>query len=112
MFKQKDMNEYIIYTAEGSTMSPNEDEVENCQVLGVVTAINAKLAPTALVRQFPAVKDWGFKMSKTFVRQVVTKKQQTELKKLLNALTAKNSDYKSDPKLESAIWALSELVNG
>ena len=29
------MNEYIIYTAEGYTIAPNENvEVENCQMLG------------------------------------------------------------------------------
>lgn len=46
------MNEYIIYTAEGYTIAPNENiEVENCQVLGCTYGNNAEEAQDNLLRE-------------------------------------------------------------
>ena len=40
------MNSYLIYTTEGFTESPENIEVENCQLLGRINAENKEQART------------------------------------------------------------------
>jgi hypothetical protein len=39
LIKKYNMKKYIILTPEGETLSPNGNEVENLQVLGIVEAV-------------------------------------------------------------------------
>ena len=38
------MKEYVFYTTEGTTLSPNQMEVENCQILSFERAENVESA--------------------------------------------------------------------
>ena len=72
------MNEYIIYTAEGYTIAPNEGvEVENCQVLGCARGDNDIEATNNLLRDNPWIIEAGFDRSEFIVRQLYTGKKHT-----------------------------------
>lgn len=48
------MNEYIFYTTQGMTFPPNEDEeIDNCQILGFVEAKNSSEAKAILLEDNP-----------------------------------------------------------
>lgn len=64
------MNEYMIYTLQGITQSPTNEEVENCQILGFVMADNAKQARINLVQENPWIMKSGFNVDETYVRMV------------------------------------------
>ena len=67
------MNEYIIYTAEGYTIAPNENiEVENCQVLGCTYGNNAEDAQDNLLRENHQIAEAGFNRSEFVVKQLQT----------------------------------------
>lgn len=69
------MNEYIIYTTEGYTISPNENvEVENCQLLGCAFGKNAAEAQDNLIKENPWITEAGFHESEFIVRQLQTTK--------------------------------------
>lgn len=54
------MNEYLFYTDEGFTIAPNENEVENCQVLGRAKGNNEMEAREKLAKDSPWIKKYGF----------------------------------------------------
>lgn len=57
------MNEYLFYTDEGFTIAPNEnEEVENCQVLGRAKGNNEMEACEKLAKEYPWIKKCGFSM--------------------------------------------------
>lgn len=67
------MNEYILYTAGGRTLAPNDDvEVENCQVLGCVRAKNAMEARSILLQENRWITEAGFSKEAIIVTQVLT----------------------------------------
>lgn len=66
-----DMNKYIFYTTEGSTIPPNEDyEVENCQVLGITTGYNTDDAMKNLLSENPWIIGAGFSPCEFICRQL------------------------------------------
>ena len=67
------MNEYIIYTAEGYTIAPNENvEVENCQMLGCTYGNNAEEAQDNFLMGNPWIAEAGFNRSEFVVKQLQT----------------------------------------
>ena len=65
------MNEYIIYTTEGYTIAPNEnEEVENCQVLRCAFGHNSDEAQDNLLKENPWIIVSGFDESEFIVRQL------------------------------------------
>lgn len=62
------MNEYLFFTTEGTTISPNGTDVENCQILGRSRGDDAKTALDALLRANGWINDAGF--TKDRVRNV------------------------------------------
>lgn len=74
------MNEYIFYTAEGSTIAPNENiEVENCQVLGRALGNNVEEAQENLIKDNPWIANCGYDIEKAFSKQLLTEIQKFEL---------------------------------
>ena len=58
------MNEYLFYTYEGFTIAPNEnEEVENCQVLGRAKGNNEMEAREKLAKEYPWIKKCGFSVN-------------------------------------------------
>lgn len=45
------MKRFIFYTKDGYTLSPNQTELENCQILAFVSAVNIKNAWSILTTQ-------------------------------------------------------------
>ena len=81
------MNEYIIYTAEGYTLAPNEDvEVENCQVLGQARGNNAAEAKDNLLKDNPWIAEAGFNRSEFIVKQLLTTEEPAAIKEVLGYL--------------------------
>ena len=67
------MNEYIFYTPEGWTTPPNDNMmVENCQVLGVVSAKNKQEASEQLIKENPWIKSSGFDISQAICAQILS----------------------------------------
>lgn len=64
------MNEYMIYTLQGFTQSPTNEQVENCQILGFVEADDAEQARLMLIKENPEITKRGFNIDETFVRMV------------------------------------------
>ena len=65
------MNKYIIYTAEGHTIAPNENvEVENCQVLGQALGNSPDEAKENLLKESPWIAEAGFHQSEFIVKQL------------------------------------------
>ena len=54
------MNEYIFYTTEGHTTSPNDSDVENCQMLGRAYGKNIDEAQANLLKDNPWIIETGF----------------------------------------------------
>lgn len=55
------MNEYIFYTTDGYTYPPNEnEEVDNCQVLGISCGKNAKEAKENLLKNNTWIVEFGY----------------------------------------------------
>lgn len=68
-----EMNKYIILTAEGCTIAPNENyEVENLQVLGIVEKVkNENEAITKLLKENKWINDAGFDIEKFITYQIL-----------------------------------------
>lgn len=85
------MNEYIFYTTEGITLPPNDyEDVDNCQILGFVEAINSSEAMDLLLKNNLWIVEKGFSKSKIMVKQVLTEEQG----KALQAIDDYNCDGK------------------
>lgn len=80
------MNEYLIYTTEGFTQSPDEIDIENCQILGRIIAENKNQAKELLKKENPWIEEIGFDIENAFVQQVLSKENKEDLKKLLDYL--------------------------
>lgn len=79
------MNEYVFYTTEGLTLPPNEDEdVDNCQVLGFVEAMSSSEAKRLLLKNNPWIVKAGFSMGKIMVRQVLTNEQIKDIQAIVD----------------------------
>lgn len=80
------MNEYLIFTSHGFTESPDNIEVENCQLLGRVIAENKSCALSNLKKENPWIGEVGFDVDDVIVEQVLTKENKKDIKQLLDYL--------------------------
>ena len=91
------MNEYVFYTTEGFTYAPNENyEVENCQVLGCAVGSNANEAQRLLLKENQWINEAGFSVCKFDVRQVLTNEQRTDIRVLIDYITANKEQYSKE----------------
>ncbi|MBR6930740.1 MAG: hypothetical protein IKH61_11035 [Bacteroidales bacterium] len=78
------MNEYIFYTTEGYTLPPKEnEEVENCQVLGRASGNNAKEAQLELEKENPWIKECGFNIENSICKQILTEETKRDIKAIV-----------------------------
>jgi len=54
------MKSYIFLTPEGYTQTPNDENIENLQVLGISEGSDEKEALTNLVKENPNLSESGF----------------------------------------------------
>ena len=65
------MNRYIIYTTEGYTIAPKENnEKENCQMLGEACGNNPDEAKENLLKDNPWIIEAGFSPEEFIIRQL------------------------------------------
>lgn len=64
------MMEFIFYTDEGYTVSPNGAEVENLQVLGMAKGESRECALKNLIEENNWIDEAGFDIKKIFARQL------------------------------------------
>ena len=83
------MNEYIFYTTEGHTNAPNDSvEVENCQMLGMAHGSNREEAMDNLLQENEWIEYAGFSCDKIICKQLITKKQISDIKTVIDYLWA------------------------
>ena len=113
------MNEYLIYTGEGTTQNPNGDDVGNFQVLGVACqGETAEAAIGALAEELgegdpESEADaalLGFNVSKAVAVQTITKAQQEAIRLLVASTTG--DEQPCGAELEEAIQTLREMASG
>ncbi len=80
------MNEYLIYTAEGFTESPEHIDIENHQLLGRIQAENKEQAKSLLKKENPWLEEIGFVVENAFVQQILSNENKQDLKALLDYL--------------------------
>ena len=85
-FKGTIMSEYIFYTTEGFTQDPNENNIENCQVLGRAFGKNAKEARCNLLKENPWIEEAGFDTTDLIVKQLLTEEQKADIKAVVDYL--------------------------
>lgn len=65
------MNEYVFFTSEGFTQSPNGDDVENFQILGFEKSDNKENAINLLLKHNVWIIDKNFNIQKIESRQLL-----------------------------------------
>lgn len=66
------MTEYIFYTPEGVTQTPNGEDIQNCQILGSAFGKNKHQALKNLLIDSPWIKDMGFDPYKAIGKELTT----------------------------------------
>lgn len=83
------MNEYIFYTHEGITYSPEGNNlVENCQLLGRAQALSVDEAKKVLYRDNSWIQEAGFNIGECLQEQVITNQQREDIKAVVDYLWA------------------------
>lgn len=65
------MNEYIFYTSEGFTQSPNGTDCENMQILGFEKGKNLEEAKSNLLKSNPWILGYGFSTDEIKANKIV-----------------------------------------
>jgi len=65
------MNEYVFFTSEGFTQSPNGDDVENFQILGFEKSDNKENAINLLLKHNVWIIEKNFNIQKIKSRQLL-----------------------------------------
>lgn len=78
------MNKYIFYTTEGITLSPKNEDIENCQILGFIEAKDCSEAMNLLLENNPWIIETGFSMSEIMVKQVLTTEQIKDIQTIVD----------------------------
>lgn len=81
------MNEYLFYTCEGYTYPPKDDEeVENCQVLGSAFGKDVLEARNHLENDCPWIKNCGFNIEESLSKQIFTDEIKQDIRVVVNYL--------------------------
>ena len=73
------MNEFMFYTFEGTTYSPNESYCENLQILGFETGKNLEEAKNRLLENNSWILEYGFNKEKILAKQILTEEVKKNL---------------------------------
>lgn len=80
------MNEYMFYTFEGFTKSPNGTDCENFQILGFEKAENIEDAKNLLLKNNPWILEYRFDADKILLKKILTKEIISEIKTVVDYL--------------------------
>ena len=80
------------------TFAPkSEVEIENCQVLGVVQAENVEEAKMSLLKDNTWIKESGFDIERSYIKQVLRGEQRDDINCVLNFLRAGSESLRNHP---------------
>lgn len=65
------MKNFIFYTTEGYTLSPDQTELENCQILAFVSAIDMQKAWCIFTTQYTDVFTMGFSIGNIVCAELI-----------------------------------------
>ncbi|MDE6808035.1 MAG: hypothetical protein K2I98_06220 [Prevotella sp.] len=66
------MSEYIFYTTEGFTRAPDNNNIENCQLLGIADGKDSQEALDNLIRNNSWIVERGFELHKAICRELAS----------------------------------------
>lgn len=80
------MNEYMFYTFEGFTQSPDKTECENLQILGFEKAENLEIAKKCLLVNNDWILKYGFDTEKILSKKILTEESLASIKTVVDYL--------------------------
>lgn len=80
------MNEYVFYTFEGFTQSPNKTDCENLQILGFEKAENLEVAKEHLLVNNDWISRYGFDTEKILSKKILTEESLASIKTVVDYL--------------------------
>lgn len=80
------MNEYMFYTFEGFTQSPNKTDCENLQILGFEKAENLEVAKEHLLVNNDWISKYGFDTEKILSKKILTEESLVSIKTVVDYL--------------------------
>lgn len=80
------MNEYMFYTFEGFTQSPNKTDCENLQILGFEKAENLEIAKSHLLANNEWILKYGFDKKKILSKRILTEESLASIKTVVDYL--------------------------
>lgn len=78
------MNEYMFYTFEGFTQSPDKNNCENLQILGFEKAENLEIAKKCLLANNDWISKHGFDKKKILSKRILTEETLNSVKSVVN----------------------------
>lgn len=78
------MNEYMFYTFEGFTQSPNKTDCENLQILGFEKAENLEAAKEHLLANNDWISKHGFNTEKILSKKILTEESLASIKTVVD----------------------------
>ena len=78
------MNEYMLYTFEGFTQSPNKTDCENLQILGFEKAENLEIAKSHLLANNEWILKYGFNTEKILSKKILTGESLASIKTVVD----------------------------
>ncbi|WP_296015077.1 hypothetical protein [uncultured Treponema sp.] len=103
------MNEYMFYTLEGFTQSPNKTDCENLQILGFEKAENLEAAKEHLLVNNDWIFKYGFDAEKILSKKILTEESLASIKTVVDYLWEdEEKDYEecfaSDGNIDNHIF--------
>ena len=81
------MNQYMFFTAEGTTYPPVEGkDVDNCQLLGRANGRTSEEAKSNLLKENPWIEESGFNSDCIIAEQILTEEQRNDIQTLVEYL--------------------------
>ena len=80
------MNEYMFYTAEGFSQSPNETDCENLQILGFEKAESLEIAKEQLLENNDWIFQYGFNAEEILSKKILTEETEASIKTVVDYL--------------------------
>lgn len=104
------MNEYIFFSSEGFTQSPNETDCENMQILGFEKGKNLEEAKSNLLKNNQWILEYGFSIDDIKTKQLIDKSTVESIKTLINYLW-KDEEKHFEEEQESGFDVSNHIFN-
>lgn len=109
------MANYIFYTDEGFTISPNNTKLNNLQILGTANGKNPNSAITNLIKNNPWITESAFNKEKIKHHKILKKQAENNLKFVIDYMwndEQKHFEEYDDEKPKDHIYLKLEKLKG